>query len=125
VIDIGGACLLFRTWTPHGAIFKRRVTPDVLTNAINARKLQCPVQLSSLTMAHVDKTETQVTGLSRLETSGVMEGHGDVPVLAPSDTRHCVAAPAPAEGDLVYVFPACGHVHGYHPALASKYRTAI
>jgi pellino protein len=74
---------------------------------------QCPVLLSAITFSHLTDSERAQRAADRAERGASFLSVGPMPIPA-TDYEHI------EEGRRSYVFPACGHVQGYHRSLQGR-----
>lgn len=107
MVDLGGVVLLFRAPSPP----LRRGSLDLIVDGMNSKQLSCPVQLQPLKVTPVSKALAVKAALAAAEGRGMWDTslRSAPPIMSISKTEIST-----------YVFPACGHVHGYHSALQNK-----
>ena len=82
--------------------------------SLNALRPQCPVLFNSITFSYINSEERVRRAYHRLETSG--ESYSFVgPMHIPTTNYDHVE-----EEQRSYVFPSCGHVHGFHKSLQDR-----
>jgi len=111
IIDVGGGVsFLYRNYQAVAAASGRRVDPEAVISQLNEIKPQCPVLLNDIRVSFVSARERFEKELKRLlnGTSGgsfVKRLNLRVPSTDPSLV---------GQDGAPYVFPACGHVQGWH-----------
>jgi hypothetical protein len=81
---------------------------------LNDLKPQCPVNLSTITFSYLTAQDRAMRAIRRLETSGASFTYLG-PVHIPTTDYEDIE-----EEKRSYVFPACGHVHGYHKSMQGR-----
>lgn len=109
IIDINGVLLVFQSKTRHW----RQSACDFI-DEMNRRKPVCPVMMHSIAFASLDSHERLLREIDRLHEGGV--GYVSPGLIeAPASDYDDIE-----EGHRAYVFPSCGHVHGFHQSLVGK-----
>lgn len=104
LIDIGGIILQYQ----HPiAMTKQAVDVQDMLAAMNALRPQCPVLFGDLTFTYSDSYSRAQTVTKSIRNQHNCSGYGPV---------HIPNADGPHD-EQVHVFPACGHVFGYHSSL--------
>lgn len=103
IIDLAGIQLLFQS----AESMKRQQSfdPVAIVRQLNARRPQCPVMMHTIYF-DVDKSKT---------AGAQPQSQPQTQQQSPSSKR-----PSIPLNRQPYVFPACGHVHGYAPELIGK-----
>jgi Pellino len=79
----------------------------------NALKPQCPVMMQTLKFSSIDSKDRSMNEYNRLLTSNTS--------YTSSNTYNIpYNIPSPYNDTPSYIFPSCGHVHGYHQSLTGK-----
>eukprot|EP01039_Chlorochromonas_danica_P004755 gene4755-5212_t len=108
MIDIGGVIIMYQD--PLALRDRRAIDTQAMVEEINKLHVQCPVLYTELTFTHVDSYSRAQRAVERskldLQCAGTMPMH--VPHV---DLSHL------SEDQHIYIFPACGHVFGYHSSL--------
>ena len=108
IIDIAGVLLLFQK--PSSIVKKHVVDPQQVIADLNATNPQCPVLLQSIQFEYVTLQE-------RLERANIKN---KLKTLSNGTSSNGSAYSFVSEDRRSYVFPACGHVHGYSAALEGR-----
>jgi hypothetical protein len=96
-----------------------QVNPADVIYSLNSLRPQCPVLFNSITFSYINSEERVRRAYRRLESSG--ESYSSVgPMHIPTSNYDHVE-----EEQRSYVFPSCGHVHGYHKSLQDRYTTEL
>lgn len=89
-------------------------SPLTVVAEFNAMNPQCPVMMHTLYFCHFSLLERKIRSEQRLrETSDLTYNSHRVPFVDESDIP---------EDRRPYVFPSCGHVHGYSKSLVGRYK---
>ena len=110
IIDLCGVSLLFLKSNQDN----HSLNPEQIINEINALRPQCPVQLHPVQFQYLNPRQRAIRAIKNLETSIIgyqIPGCLHVPAVDYSDIE---------EQHRSFVFPSCGHVHGYHSQLMGK-----
>jgi Pellino len=96
-----------------------QVNPADVIYSLNSLRPQCPVLFNSITFSYINSEERVRRAYRRLESSG--ESYSSVgPMHIPTSNYDHVE-----EEQRSYVFPSCGHVHGYHKSLQDRCYPAV
>jgi hypothetical protein len=96
-----------------------KVNPADVIYSLNSLRPQCPVLFNSITFSYINSEERVRRAYRRLESSG--ESYSSVgPMHIPTSNYDHVE-----EEQRSYVFPSCGHVHGYHKSLQDRCCPAV
>jgi pellino protein len=89
--------------------------PAEVITSLNAMKPQCPVLFNEIRFAYLDSKERAMNAIRR-------SADEHLPLVMPHGNIHIPATDYSAvnEESRSYVFPACGHVHGYHRSMVDK-----
>ena len=113
VIDVGGICLLFKR--PVGLSGRSRPrSADQVISAINRLQPTCPVMFHPIEFSFISKRERALNHFRRLEREGSAYTKRRPFAIPASDDSHISAERR------TMVFPACGHVHGFHEPLQGR-----
>ena len=111
IIDVGGGvAFLYRSYKAVAAASGRRVDPEAVISRLNDIKPQCPVLLNDIRMSFVSARERFEKELQRL-----LHGTNGGSFIKRLNLRVPSTDPSLVGQDgAPYVFPACGHVQGWH-----------
>jgi hypothetical protein len=95
------------------------VNPVDVIYSLNSLRPQCPVLFNSITFSYINSEERVRRAYHRLEVSGESYSSAGPMHIPTSNYDHV------EEEHRSYVFPSCGHVHGYHRSLQDRYRNGL
>lgn len=101
------------------SIFAVQVNPADVIYSLNSLRPQCPVLFNSITFSYINSEERVRRAYRRLESSGESYSSAGPMHIPTSNYDHV------EEEQRSYVFPSCGHVHGYHKSLQDRCAAAL
>lgn len=117
LIDICGVVLLYQDPITMSRV--NQLQPQEVIENLNSLKPQCPVLCTDIKFTYVDSRERERKAHQKASDD-------DCGSAAPMSMRYgpvhvpLVDLEDVTEESRSYVFPACGHVHGYHKSLEGK-----
>lgn len=109
IIDLHGVSILFRG-PQHLQSLSCKNNRHYI-DEINQLKIQCPVQLHTLEFSYSDAHSRSIEEFRKLDSFYLPSQSYAIPVISKNQSN---------ENKTPYIFPACGHVFGYHSGLVNK-----